>query len=123
MWLGMEKPVHRLRPVVQWLLKGKTQMTLHSQIVGSEKFDFKGGVFVAEISDLGHFNFARLYDDACDAGLTLRSAKTGKLADFYVAKVNDDGDGELIGWTLKPTNEAISRNPGLKGVEMEIFND
>lgn len=60
-------------------------------------------LLVAEISDLGRgFAFGRVYDDACDEGLTLVSHRTGRTAPYAVDRVDRDGDGELMGWTLLP---------------------
>lgn len=60
-------------------------------------------MFVAEASDLPEFG--RVYDDACDVGLTLISARTGKE---MVVTVNhterDQADGEFLYWDLVPAD-------------------
>ena len=72
------------------------------------------------MSDL-QMRFVPIYDDACDYGFTMVSAKTGKVANFYfVGPLMSNG--ELGGWELAPTSEAIKNNPGLRGTKVFIFN-
>jgi hypothetical protein len=79
--------------------------------------------YVSEISDFGpSFRFDRIYDDAADRGFTLQS-RTGKVANFYVDDVKKDNDGDIMYWTLLPTDETVRRNPNLKGVKITIIND
>lgn len=82
-----------------------TMMNLHS--------------FVAEISDLGpSFKFGRVYDDACDEGLTLVSQWSGDEIVFAIDREIKDGEGELMGWELKPVPESHRRH-----LSITIFND
>lgn len=75
--------------------------------------------FTAEISDLGRgFNFGRVYDDACDVGVTVVSARTGREIVFAVEHEDRDREGELLSWTLRPAN----RNEWGAG-SLVIFND
>lgn len=97
---------------------------LRTKIISSDRFTFKNRVFVCEASDLGpNFTFVRIYDDAADAGFTMVSARTGKYANFYLVNTFRDGEGDVTHWLLKPTSEAIRRNPGLTGTEVHILND
>lgn len=69
----------------------------------SNLFTWKGNSGVADVSDLGQSgNFKvwdRIYDDACDIGFYIVSAKTRKRVLFYMGKI--DGDGEDIhGWNF-----------------------
>lgn len=73
--------------------------------------------FVAEISDLGlNFKFERVYDDACDEGLTLVSHRTGDEIVFALNEELKDNDGDVIGWTLKPVSKNVN-------FTITIFND
>lgn len=66
--------------------------------------------------------FHQLYNDSCDAGITLISDKTGKEADFVVNEVDMHG-GEIQVWKLLPTPETIRRLPRLKHTRVIIIND
>lgn len=74
-------------------------------------FDARNASFVTEISDL-MFAFGRrapwgqLYDDACDEGLVLVSAATGKEVPFYLDGA-DERDGEICGWRFKPVDSKL----------------
>lgn len=76
--------------------------------------------FVAEMSDLeaNGVQFGRVYDDACDEGLTLVSHKTGTRVVFAVDGVERDAEGDIVAWTLRP---ADPRKWGCGTVR--IFND
>jgi hypothetical protein len=67
--------------------------------------------------------FHRIYPDACDAGLTIISARTGIPVDYYVDEYKLDSDGEIWGWDLKPTPESIRKVPSASGTSLLIFND
>lgn len=57
--------------------------------------------FSGYISDLSrrHFNHSRrIWDDACDVGFELKSAKTGKSVIFALEKVDTDAEGDIGGW-------------------------
>lgn len=76
--------------------------------------------FVAEASDLGRGEpFGRVYDDACDVGLTLVSATTGRSIVFAVARENRDREGEVVSWDLVP---AFYQSHG-RGLTVRVFND
>jgi hypothetical protein len=80
----------------------------------------KSGLFSQDLSSLCRDPrvsiFHQLYNDSCDAGITLISAKTGKEADFFV-------NGEIQGWNLLPTYETIRKLPRLKNTRVLIIND
>lgn len=42
---------------------------------------------------------SRLYDDACDEGFTLVSAKTGTEVMYYHEDALRDADGDILYWT------------------------
>lgn len=76
------------------------QMILKPAPISSDKFSFSKNCFAAEVSSLGNFNLERVYDDACDVGFSIVSAKTGNLVVFaqngYIR--DEDGEGDLIAW-------------------------
>jgi ribonuclease HI len=81
-------------------------------------------VFSAEVSDFGPgFHFGQIYSDACDEGLRLVSSQTGSEVTFYVSEREQDGEGDLVAWKLRPTVESLRKNPQIADVEMVIFND
>jgi hypothetical protein len=91
--------------------------------LSSDYFRYHNGVFSAEISDFGpSFRFEQIYTDACDAGLVMVSATTGKPARFYIS-TEHDRDGDITHWTLKPTADAVRTYPGLAGTLVQVFND
>lgn len=58
----------------------------------------------------------RLYDDACDEGIAIRSHHTGVVQRFYLERT-EERDGDLLAWHFKPTHQ----NQNIKSVV--IFND
>jgi hypothetical protein len=86
----------------------------------------KSGLFSQDLSSLCRDPrvsiFHQLYNDSCDAGITLISDKTGKEADFFVNEV-DMHDGEVQGWYLLPTPETIRKLPRLNNTRVLIIND
>jgi hypothetical protein len=90
---------------------------LSPPVVSSGIFTMSQGAMVAEISDLGPtFQMGRVYDDACDEGLTVRSERTGKLVVFAVSR-RVEREGEVLAWELE------SVTPGARGHKMVLFND
>lgn len=51
--------------------------------------------------------FGQVFDDACDQGLVIQSHRTGKYLTFVVDKVDQDREGEIQGWWLKPLNSMV----------------
>lgn len=77
-------------------------------------------LFVSEISNFGKgFNFERVYDDACDVGMTLVSARTGDAVVFAVTGEQRDADGDLMYWTLEPAPYQRNRPT----CTVHIYND
>ena len=60
--------------------------------------------------------FGRVYDDACDEGLTLVSARTGNEEVFVVVDEDRDAEGDTRFWTLKPVNRSLDAT-------LILFND
>jgi hypothetical protein len=80
--------------------------------------------FSAFASDLGSFQFTRIYDDAKaeDVGLILRNEATGVETVFYL-EYRDYSYGDIRYWTLRPIHEEVLKNTRLLGVKITIFND
>lgn len=85
--------------------------------VSMERFTFHSGILVAEISDLRNISFERVWDDACDVGLTIISHHTRREV-VYTAQEQRDREGELTHWVCTP---ARLQDVGLPIVH--IYND
>jgi len=70
--------------------------------------------YVGEISST--HGFGRVYDDACDEGLTLVSGRTGNEEVFVVIDEVRDAEGDTQYWVLRPVN------PNLDAA-LRLFND
>jgi hypothetical protein len=71
--------------------------------------------YVAEASDLGPFG--RVWDDACDEGLTLISARRN-LEIVFTVEVTATEDNDILWWDLIPADR---KHPVTFGVR--VFND
>jgi len=82
-------------------------------------------LLVTEISDLPKGAIARLYPDACDVGLAVRSPRSGQVVTFAQARVlrHPSGhveEGDLIGWVFEP----VGRIPAhIAALRIHVFND
>lgn len=93
-------------------------MLLTPNPISSSRFTFSGNTFVAEASDFGRdLKLGNVYDDACDEGFSIVSAKTGRAAVFALYNHEEDGEGELVKWIFKCVT------PGLTHLKAVIFND
>lgn len=82
-------------------------------------YDRAANLLVAEISDFGRgFSFGRVYDDACDEGLTLVSHCTGREVVCAVEHIERDRENDLLYWDLAP---AKTSERGL--IKVRIYND
>jgi hypothetical protein len=88
---------------------------LHPPMVSSAQLSFYNGSYVGEISDTD--GFGRVYDDACDEGLTLVSQRTGREVVFVVDRT-EVRDGEVVSWRLIPADPRLRRE-----ADMILFND
>lgn len=83
----------------------------------SKLFSFKDNTFSAFASDLPkNWNPGQVYDDACDVGFTIISARTGKPAVFALTKTVTD-DGDTLSWVFKCVTH------GLTHLACTIYND
>lgn len=99
-------------------------MQLHVTPISSRRFthNSKKKRLVAGISDIGG-KFERLFDDACDIGLALYNEGTRSISYWHTAEELKDREGEVVGWTLRPTHETQRKYPATVGYELRIFND
>lgn len=93
-------------------------------------YDIEKKQFSAEMStlDMGGTTpvWCQAYNDACDEGIKVVSAHTGKSVMYVVEKVDYIGEGsdrEIAGWHLIPTAESIRQVPMCKGSTLFIIND
>lgn len=89
----------------------------------SSQFTFNRESFmlVSEASDL-KLEFKRIYDDACDEGITIVSHRTGQPVDFVVSHI-EWHEGDLQFWDLIPVLKGRIQNPLLKKLRVRIYND
>lgn len=69
-----------------------------------------------EVSDTN--GFGRVYDDACDEGLTLVSARTGRTVVMVVNHTEYDANGDVSWWELRTAD--FHRDPVF---QLLLFND
>jgi hypothetical protein len=78
----------------------------------------KSRSLVAEASSLpGRGRFHRLYADACDVGIAVRSHYTGRVVIYAVHSVERRKDSIPMWWDLRPLNGTLT------DVTVRIFND
>lgn len=83
-----------------------------------------GGVgFVAEASTLGYSGPQRIYDDACDVGIAIRSVKTGTVVRYYLASEDALDADDTAGWRFLPIAEDERRVAACRGTTVLIIND
>lgn len=89
------------------------------------QFVYSPRSYVADASDLGLAPGVRpvdrLYNDACDEGLTLTDL-TGQNTTWYLYEETKE-EGGVYAWKLKPTSETLRMFPKLEHHEIVIFND
>lgn len=74
-------------------------------------------MLVSELSTVGRLG--RVYDDACDVGLTVVSQRTGRKVVYSVQREHRDArEGELLWLDLTPANPAERNLPLVR-----LFND
>jgi hypothetical protein len=96
---------------------------LHPPTVSTESLSSHEGLFAGEASTLGlghGVDFGRVYDDACDVGLTFRSHRTGREVVYVVENEKRDSEGDLLYWDLGPA-DLRDRRTGVPTIR--IFND
>ena len=76
------------------------------EMFSTDEFSYKDRVFTAEASSIGHTRFgtmfSQVFDDACDEGFELTSARTGMKVKMTLAKIHRDREGDLTHWEFIP---------------------
>jgi hypothetical protein len=83
-------------------------------------FDKSNLTFYADVSEvtIGHgLRLERIYPDACDAGFTMMSEKTGRTCRFVEVAEERDAEGDVILWRF----DAVDKIG--KGCRVVLFND
>ena len=86
---------------------------------GTAPFTRHGDTLVAYASDIGFHGAGRMYRDAIDRGIALRSHRTGTVERFCLASADSDGEGEVTGWRFIPAPE----NRTARAIRVLIIND
>jgi hypothetical protein len=89
---------------------------LHPPTTNIRQFHYFDGKLVGEMSSTN--GFGRVYDDACDEGLTIESNRTGRQV-VYAVDSEIVRDGEIVAWELIPAR--IEERRSVPSVT--IFND
>jgi hypothetical protein len=76
-------------------------MILNPAPVSTRQFTYDAPTknFAAELSDMN--GLGRVYDDACDVGFTMVSARTGRQVVFVLAEEKRDGEGDTLLWEYR----------------------
>lgn len=95
-------------------------MLLKPAPISSSRFTYvySERMLVAEASDLGPLCFGQVWNDSCDEGLTVVSARTGREVVFVVNHV-ETRDGDLLYWNLIPAK----RGDVAGHCTVRIYND
>ncbi len=97
---------------------------LHPSPISSDRFTVGNNVLSVEASDLGRdFRLGPVYDDACDEGFTVVSARTGLEAVFYAAREIRDREGELQMHVFQITPESARMLGVPSTFRVEVYND
>lgn len=90
------------------------------------KYNKEDRVMLCEASSIGPLRdgmwwLQRIYNDAADLGIAIKSSRTGNVERFYLHKVNKSGGdmcgGDVYSWHFKPVKN------GVPVFEVIIFND
>jgi hypothetical protein len=101
------------------------------------RFSFDRGELTAEASDFGSMNqlvrndvpapafIRRLYDDACDLGIAIRSERTGRIARFYWCEGEGRNADYSWGYDRFVFRPEMTRGgvPCVPVAKVTIFND
>lgn len=98
-------------------------MLLSPSPISTDRFTYCDGVFVTEASGLGDFLLGRVYDDACDVGLTLVSHRTGAKVVYALHGEKRNSEGELLYTDFLPVRESLRNNQAAAHTRVRIYND
>lgn len=79
--------------------------------------------FTGELSDVAAAGAITVTTGPERFGLRTVSHVTGDYADWVVAAVHRDREGDVTHYTLRPTTDTLHRLPALAGATMTLFND
>lgn len=72
----------------------------------TDQFSYKDRKFSAFASDFDKFAFSQMFtqvfDDACDQGFEITSARTGKKVKMTLSETHRDREGDLTHWEFIP---------------------
>lgn len=101
--------------------RGADQIDISSYAIPLELFSQHGDTLTAEISDLGNRRLdRRLYADAADVGIAIRSHHTGRVVRYYLVGEDKTPDGEVAGWHYKVVAADAA---GVRTPNVLIIND
>lgn len=63
----------------------------------------------------------RIFPDSADQGFEVVSKQTGETSTWFVTHT-DVREGEVQGWSLKPTIGTVAKLPQLRGARMLVVN-
>ena len=86
----------------------------HLPLLSSASFTWIGNHGIADVSDLGDFEPARLFGDAGDVGFRMRSTRTGDIQTFVLCNVSTNVDEDIFSWKFRALHADYA---------VEIFND
>ena len=75
--------------------------------------------FAEEASTARYTGSYRLYDDACDFGIWVRSHRTNRLVPFLLKQTQEDSEGEVLAFHF----EGWDCSSNLSGLPLTLFND
>jgi hypothetical protein len=99
-------------------------MTLQPSPISSSQFNYHPGenLLTADASDLGTIG-GRVYDDACDVGFTVVSARTGAARIFVMAREAFDREGDLLYVDFEMIPESKTGDAVADALRVRLYND
>jgi hypothetical protein len=98
-------------------------MQLHPKPLNCNGMTCHGNDLLVEASTVGFERFERLYDDACDEGVVMRSPRTGNDTRWYHTDTVRDADQDVVEWVFKPCSESVAKIPSIAFLTLRIIND
>jgi hypothetical protein len=91
--------------------------------IKSDRFTWRDGIGICEMSDLRDVNFHQVWNDACDVGFSVASVRTGKIITF-VETAECREDDEIVNWTFRSLNERTGRvDTSSERLTITVLND
>jgi hypothetical protein len=89
----------------------------------SDLFSFKDNMFVSEASTVRGPRHYRIYDDAADVGIAIKSSRTGTIIIFHLIGQTVDRDGDMIAEIYGPIPAHVKKYHLARNMTIKIFND